>query len=341
MSSGLTVPYIQRPWQGVCEASSSFVYNTGLIKRARPPVDAEGTSLSGKTIIVTGANRGIGSKIVSDIGSRGARVLLAVRDTRSGEEAVQDIINTNTRKITGTIHVLQLDLASWKSVRQFAQVIHSKEDRIDCLRNNAGICVKDKKTIDPEQVDGKEGLESMVTVNYYSTVLLTLLLYDKIKATPDSKIIFLTSLAHFNVSRVFVKDMNWPKGLNYFDAYGHTKLALLYFIKKLSKKAFQEGIRVYGVDPGVSKTGLGRDMKWYHYYTFYGPQARLFSRSVRDSSNSVICSLMANDKETYRPEYYHFSDGQKRSVSKALKNKEAIETLWLETKSLLDMQFDM
>lgn len=329
---------LQKTRIGAAELGSCLSYNTKLRQRPRPPVDLEGTSLRGKTAIVTGSNRGIGKEIVKDLVSRGCRVVMAVRDTKLGEDAVKDI---QANQPSAQINVMALDLASFRSVRDFANRINSQKMDIDFLINNAGICLNSKQIVDSREVDGHQDLEMMITVNYYSTVLLTLLLYDKIKMTSGSKIIFLSSLGHLNSHRVFLEDMNWPKGMPYFDSYGHTKLALMYFIKKFAQRGHRDGVRVYGVDPGVSKTDLGRDMKWYHYYTFYGPVSGMFTRSVKESAESVICSLLHDDKSSYDPDSFYFSDGNPREMSKALNNEADINSLWEQTKTILKTQFEM
>jgi NAD(P)-dependent dehydrogenase (short-subunit alcohol dehydrogenase family) len=337
MSSWLTIG-LQKGKEGAAELGSCIAYNTGLRRRSRPPVDITGNGLKGKTAIVTGSNRGIGKEVVENLASRGCRVIMAVRDVKSGQDAVNQI---QEKHPSSTIDVMPLDLSSWVSVRDFANGINGLQIDIDFLINNAAICLSSKQVVDPQLVDGNEGLETMIVVNYYSTVLLSLLLYDKIKMTSGSKIIFVSSLAHLCVHKIYLDDMNWPKGLPYFDSYGHTKLALMCFIKKFAQRAHRDGVRVYGVDPGVSKSDLGRDMKWYHYYAYYSPISRIYTRSVKESADSILCSLLADDKSKYDPLCFYFSDGKPRGMSKAINNEKDLESLWEQTKNLLKTQFQM
>ena len=91
--------------------------------------------LNGKTVIITGSNTGIGKETALDLARRGARVILACRDAKRGEEAAEHV-----RKTTGNGNVLfeSLDLASLESVKNFADKINKNEERLDILINNAG-----------------------------------------------------------------------------------------------------------------------------------------------------------------------------------------------------------
>jgi retinol dehydrogenase-12 len=91
--------------------------------------------LDGKTVIVTGANIGIGRETALDLAKRGARVILACRDLKKAEEAASDI---RQQSGNGNVVVEHLDCASFESVRQFAKRINQNEASLDILVNNAG-----------------------------------------------------------------------------------------------------------------------------------------------------------------------------------------------------------
>lgn len=92
--------------------------------------------LDGKTVIITGANTGIGKETAIDLAKRGARVILACRDLKRAQEAVVDV---RKKSANANVVVEHLDLASLSSVRSFAQRVLSQEKRIDILINNAGM----------------------------------------------------------------------------------------------------------------------------------------------------------------------------------------------------------
>lgn len=142
--------------------------------------------LHGKTVIVTGANTGIGRETALDLAQRGARVILACRDLDKANAAANEI-----RKTTGNdkVFVKELDLASLKSVRKFAEEFHQTEDRLDILINNAGImrCPYWKT---------EDAFEMQLGVNHLGHFLLTNLMLDMLERSQPSRIINVSSLAH-------------------------------------------------------------------------------------------------------------------------------------------------
>ncbi|XP_045024832.1 retinol dehydrogenase 14 isoform X3 [Daphnia magna] len=125
--------------------------------------------LTGKTVIITGANTGIGKETAIDLAKRGARVILACRDPKKAAIAKDDIIRESGNK---NVVIRQLDLASLKSVRKFAADILKSELRLDVLINNAG-CATIEKTLT------EDGLEYQMQSNHFGHFLLTNLLLGK------------------------------------------------------------------------------------------------------------------------------------------------------------------
>ena len=91
--------------------------------------------LEGKTVIITGSNTGIGKETAIDLAKRGARILLACRDTNKANEAAKEI---REKSGNGNVVVKKLDLASFASIKAFADEVNAEEERIDILINNAG-----------------------------------------------------------------------------------------------------------------------------------------------------------------------------------------------------------
>jgi retinol dehydrogenase 12 len=117
-------------------AFTSFIFLTKRYYFSGGRFNDTKTKLTGKTVIITGANTGIGKETALDMARRGARVILACRDLTRANKAAEEI-----RKQTGNgnVHVESLDLASMESIRKFSTRINSQEERIDILINNAGI----------------------------------------------------------------------------------------------------------------------------------------------------------------------------------------------------------
>lgn len=146
----------------------SFVYSQLFVTLPFPKQD-----LTGQTIIVTGANTGLGLEAARHFTRLNAtKVILGVRTLRKGEEAKRSIEKSTKR--TGVIEVWQLDLCSYDSVKQFAQRAQGLQ-RLDAIVENAGIA--------PSKFALIEGNESMITVNVISTFLLGVLILPKLRET--------------------------------------------------------------------------------------------------------------------------------------------------------------
>ncbi|XP_039881624.1 retinol dehydrogenase 13-like isoform X4 [Simochromis diagramma] len=142
--------------------------------------------LDGKTVLITGANTGIGKETAVDMARRGARVILACRDMERANKAAEEV---KKRSGNDSVIVRKLDLASLQSIRQLAKDILASEERLDVLINNAGImsCPKWKT---------EDGFEMQFGVNHLGHFLLTNCLLDLLKKSAPSRIVNVSSLAH-------------------------------------------------------------------------------------------------------------------------------------------------
>ncbi|MEO1443503.1 MAG: SDR family NAD(P)-dependent oxidoreductase, partial [Chloroflexota bacterium] len=132
--------------------------------------------LTGKVIIVTGANSGLGYESTAAFAAKGATVVMACRNMTKAENAHQEILK---RVPAANLDVMQLDNASLESVRAFAQAFKVKYDRLDVLLNNAGIMAI------PRQLTA-DGFESQIGVNHLAHFALTGLLLDVLVSTPNA-----------------------------------------------------------------------------------------------------------------------------------------------------------
>jgi len=124
------------------------------------------TSLAGKTVIITGANTGIGLETAVDLSKRGARIVMACRDEGKGQKAMEEVISRSQNK---DVVLSQLDLASLKSVKEFSSRVLREEEHIDILINNAGVAMT-------PYTKTEDGFELQFGVNHLGHFLLTNLL---------------------------------------------------------------------------------------------------------------------------------------------------------------------
>lgn len=205
--------------------------------------------LDGKTVLITGANTGIGKETALDMAQRGARVILACRDMTRARIAADEI---RQRSGNGNVVVKKLDLASLQSVRDLAKDIRENEARLDILINNAGIMMCPKwKT--------EDGFEMQFGVNHLGHFLLTNCLLDLLKKSTPSRIVIVSSLAH-EKGRIHFDDINLDKRYGREVSYRQSKLANVLFCRELAERLQGTGVTVYSLHPGVIRTELGRHL---------------------------------------------------------------------------------
>ena len=146
--------------------------------------------LSGKVIIVTGSNRGLGMIAARELAIKRAQVIMAIRNVEEGEKAKNTIIAEHP---TANITVMKLDLANLQSIESFSNEFKTKFTKLDVLLNNGGITAGIKI---PAHQTTSDGFEYFFGVNHLGTFVLTGRLFDILKETPDSRIVTVSSLSH-------------------------------------------------------------------------------------------------------------------------------------------------
>jgi len=192
--------------------------------------------LAERTVIVTGANSGIGRAAARALAGAGARVVLAVRNTDKGETAAA--------AMPGETEVRQLDLASLASIHRFAE---SWSGGIDILINNAGVMI-------PPLTRTAEGFELQFATNHLGHFALTNLLLERI----TGRVVTVSSGLH-RIGAIDFDDLNWErKSYNANRAYGQSKLANLLFTTELQRRLVVVGSQVLATaaHPGYAATNL-------------------------------------------------------------------------------------
>jgi len=192
-------------------------------------------SFAGRTVIVTGANSGLGEVTARELAAKGATIVMAVRNTAKGQAAAQ--------RMRGQVEVRQLDLQDLSSVRRFADGV----EKADVLINNAGIMAADYALT----VDGFEG---QIGTNHLGHFALTNLLLPKL----TDRVVTVSSMAHW-AGRINFDDLHF-KNRRYSPwlAYSQSKLANLLFTSELQRRLEATGspLRALAAHPGYSHTNL-------------------------------------------------------------------------------------
>lgn len=206
---------------------------------------------SGRVIVVTGSNTGLGLATARALAGAGAEVVMAVRNLDKGEAARAEIIDAHPG---ATVHLQALDLASLDSVRTAADEILERHVRLDVLINNAGVMYTDWQTT-------SDGFEFQMGVNHLGHFALTLTLLDRLMATAGSRVVNVSSVGHKFKSKLDPTTMMSGDGYDRIAAYGRSKLANLLFTYELQRRLAATGSTTAALvaHPGVSRTELGRN----------------------------------------------------------------------------------
>jgi NAD(P)-dependent dehydrogenase (short-subunit alcohol dehydrogenase family) len=194
------------------------------------------SDLTGRTVLITGAGRGLGLITARELARAGARVVLGVRDTGKARDAVAGL--------PGTFDVRPLDVADLASVRAFAG---SWSGGLDVLINNAGV-------MDIPAARTRDGLDLQTTTNYTGPFLLTTLLLDHV----TDRVVHVTSQLH-RQGKIDLDDLDWrSRKYNGMSAYEASKLAVVLFSLELQSRLTAAGSPVRSVlaSPGIARTAL-------------------------------------------------------------------------------------
>ncbi|MGW3783619.1 oxidoreductase [Micromonospora chokoriensis] len=204
----------------------------------------------GRVAVVTGANSGLGLVTATELASRGAHVVLAVRHTPVGEEVA--------RRIGGDVEVRELDLASLASVRTFAAKLAGDHPTIDLLVNNAGVVL-----LGPRRTSA-DGFELHLATNMLGHFALTGLLLGNLAAAREARVVSLSSITHKNAHLDF-SDLMFEHDYRAAAAYGRSKLATTIFGIELDRRLRAAGSPIVSAlaHPGLTRTNL-TPRAWEH-----------------------------------------------------------------------------
>lgn len=232
-----------------------FIYSQFFVTPKYPK-----RGFNGQTIIVTGSNTGLGKEAARHFTRLGAaKVILAVRNTKAGEDA-KNYIEEATLCAPGTVEVWPLDLSKYESVKAFARRATEELDRVDVLCENAGIAVLKQQVF--------EGHESTITVNVISTFLLALLMLPKLKETArrfkrettltivSSEVHAWTDMPERKAPSVFTE---LDKNEHFDQRYQTSKLLEVLVVRQIAPQLAGSGVVLNMLNPGLCHSELTRD----------------------------------------------------------------------------------
>lgn len=227
-------------------------------------------SIAGRTCLITGASGGLGKATALGLARLGTSVIMASRDETRGEV---DRAEVAARSGNNAVKFMPLDLASQQSVRDLAARIKAESGRVDVLINNASV-FKGKRSVTPE------GLENMFGTNHLGHFLLTNLLLDVLKASPQARIINITAPS---TTRLNFDDLQGERKFNALSAFGASKMCNLLFTYELARRLAGTPATSNALHPGLMKSNLMSEapapIRWL---------TRLFSSTPERASVSLL-----------------------------------------------------
>jgi NAD(P)-dependent dehydrogenase (short-subunit alcohol dehydrogenase family) len=211
--------------------------------------------LSGRVAVVTGANSGIGFETARALAAKGARVVLACRNSQKGGKAERRIL---AEAPGAQARFVQLDLASLGSIAAFCKDLAASESKLDILCNNAGVMM-------PPLGRTADGFETQFGTNHLGHFALTGGLLPLIRTAPEARVVSVSSLAHY-WGRIDFDNLNAEQRYNRTLAYGQSKLANLLFIRELERRlrATSESAVAVAAHPGSTRTNLQQHSRLMH-----------------------------------------------------------------------------
>ncbi|KAK9072909.1 hypothetical protein SSX86_009345 [Deinandra increscens subsp. villosa] len=302
---------------------SLFSGPSGFSANSRAEDVTDGIDGTGLTAIVTGASSGIGLETASTLALRGVHVIMVVRNLEVGQKVKASI---SAKTPNAKLDVMELDLSSQASVRQFAADYISKELPLNILILNAGI-------MSPPFSLSQDGIELQFATNHIGHFLLTNLLLDTMKRTStksqkEGRIVVVSSELH---------KMSYPEGIRFdkindeksysaFYAYGQSKLANALFAKELTRHLQKErvNVTVNSVHPGVIKTNLIRNQGTFA--SFFSRVVLTFSKNIAQGAATSCYVALHPQVKGVSGEY--FADSNISKPGKYVDDPEMAKKLW-------------
>ncbi|KAK9508680.1 hypothetical protein O3M35_006179 [Rhynocoris fuscipes] len=275
--------------------------------------------IDNKTVIITGANTGIGKETARELAKRNGKVIMACRDMNKCEQAREEIVLETKNKY---VYCRMCDLSSQDSIRKFVDEFKKEHDKLHILINNAGVmrCPQSKT---------KEGIEMQLGVNHMGHFLLTNLLLDVLKKSAPSRIINVSSIAHMR-GVINTEDLNYDKNYDGSRAYSQSKLANILFTIELAKRLKGTGVTVNAVHPGLVDTEITRHMSYFSSYLsgfILKPLIWMFIKNPRQGAQTTVYAALDPSLENVTGKY--FSNCAESRTSLTAQDEHLARWLWM------------
>jgi NAD(P)-dependent dehydrogenase (short-subunit alcohol dehydrogenase family) len=278
-------------------------------------------AMRGKTVLITGANSGIGLHTARALAAAGADLILLCRDRRRGAAARDDI--ARVANSASAPDLVLGDLFSQADIRRVASDISDRYDRLDVIINNAG-GVFSKRELTPD------GIEKTFALNHLAPFLLTNLLLDLVKAAPQGRIVAVSSEIH--AGKLDWDNMQSEKSHKFLKAYKVTKTENILFTYELARRLQGSQATATAVSPGPSRTGFGDNLTGAAAAFPKVMKKMPFFHSAEKGSQVVVYAAAEPTLAGVTGEF--FMNGKPRKSKPITHSPEAASQLWAVSEQL-------
>jgi NAD(P)-dependent dehydrogenase (short-subunit alcohol dehydrogenase family) len=275
-------------------------------------------TMTGRTVLVTGASDGIGAEAARVLAAEGATVLVTGRSVEK-LRPVAEAVGTDP---------LIADFSRLQDVRRLADQVGERVESIDVLMNNAGGTFVPSKTT-------HDGHEPNFQVNHLAPFLLTHLLRSKLAAAGSSLVVNTSSIGNL-MGKIVLDDLDYEhRRASEFRAYGTGKLMNILFTRGISQRWSADGIVAVAVHPGPVGSSFGRD-SWLVGLLYRSPLKRLATISVADGAAPLIALAERGPDPDIDGRYFSRFNANGRENRQA-RDQSLIDGLWEQSATLVDL----
>lgn len=279
--------------------------------------------MSGRTVLITGGNSGIGLETAVALADLGAEVVITARDPIKGAIAQSEI-----RARTGTaVHVVELDLADLESVHQAADEVLEQFPRLHVLIANAGLTLS-------RRTETAQGFEYLFGVNHLGHFLLVDRLRSRLVESAPARVVVVSSDMHRVAYRgLAFDDLQSTRGYVSYDVYGKSKLANILFTRELARRLAGTGVTANAMHPGLVKTNFGGEGDTRITQRLVRLLPRQFALNARQGADTVVYLVASDEVAEATGGYYH----RRRLVAPSVHGRDdaAATRLWEISEEML------
>ncbi|MFP3907757.1 MAG: SDR family oxidoreductase [Acidimicrobiales bacterium] len=279
--------------------------------------------MDGRTVMITGANSGIGKEAAVQLVQLGAEVVITARDLAKGALAVEEI----ARRGGARPQLVQLDLGDLDSVRRCAAEVLERVEQLHVLVCNAGLTLSKRS-------ETTQGFEYLFGVNHLGHFLLVDLLRPRLVDSAPARVVVVSSDMHrFAYRGLAFDDLQSTRRYLSYDVYAKTKLANILFTRELSKRLQGTGVTANAAHPGLVKTNFGGEGDTRITQQFVRMLPRPFAVDAATGADTIVYLAASDEVAELTGGYY--VNRRPTTPSSAARDDEAAARLWDVSEQLI------